>query len=361
MTRNDTYVVIAVGNTASSHFWPFSRRHKPKQFLDFLGTGRSLLKATFERYKGICPEENIYVVVSKDYAPLVHEQLPQLSPEQVLLEPVRRNSAPSIAYACHKIKKRDPDAVIVVTPTDHIVLGEVAFVRDVRKAVEIASNDQDKLLVVGIKPHKPEENYRYIQYHYDSGGVVKKVKTFTEKPQQELAELFLNSGDFAWNTDIYVCHVEALLTAYRKYLPEVAEIFEEGEGFYLTPEENSFIQRAYSHCKSVSVTTGILEKAENIYMILGNFDWAGIHSWNSLFDLKSKDSHHNVTEGNTLLYSSKHCLVKGTPDKLIVLHDLEGYLVVDTKDVLLICPRHLEDKLKNLTSHIREKKGDQYL
>lgn len=361
MTRNDTYVVIALGNTASINFWPYSRKQKPKQFLDFFGIGKSLLQTTYEQSKGICPEENIYITVSKDHAHWVAEQLPHVSAHQILHEPVRRNSAPCIAYACYKIKQRDPNAVIVVTPTDHIILGEVAFVRDIRKAVEVASADRDKLLVVGIKPHKPEVNYRYIQYRYDSGGVVKKVKTFTEKPQSDLAQLFLDSGDFIWNTDIYVWHVEAILAAYRKYLPDVAEIFEEGAGYYYAEEENAFIQRAYSHCKCVSISHGILEKSNNVHTLIGNFDWAGVNCWNSLYELKPKDPHNNAVEADAFLYESKDCYVKGPKNKLIVIHNLEGYLVTDTDDVLLICPRNMEEKLKDFTSDAKSKKGDRFV
>lgn len=361
MTRNDTYVIITIGNTAGSSFWPYSRKLKPKQFLDFFGTGKSLLQTTYEQSKGICPEENIFITVSKDHAHWVAEQLPQVSSHQILLEPFRRNSAPCVAYACYKIRQHDPGAVIVVTPVDHLILGEVAFVRDIRKAVEVASADRDKLLVMGIKPHKPEVNYRYIQYHYDSGGVVKKVKTFTEKPQSDLAQLFLESGDFAWNTDIYIWHVDAILDAYRRYLPEVAEIFEEGTGYYYTEGENAFIQRAYSHCKSVSIAHGILEKTGNVLIIIGNFDWTGINSWNSLYELKSKDPHNNAVEANAFLYESKDCYVKGEKKKLIVIHNLEGHLVIDTEDVLLICPREMEEKLKDFISDAKARKGDHYL
>lgn len=361
MTRNDTYVVISVGNTANCNFWPYSRKQRPKQFLDFFGTGKSLLQSTFERCKGICPEENIYITVSREHADLVSTQLPHLHPRQVLKEPVRRNSAPCIAYACYKIKERDPNAVIVITPTDHIVLGEVAFVRDIRKAVETASADREKLLVMGVKPHKPEVSYRYIQYHYNSREIVKKIKTFTEKPQHDLAQLFLDSGDFAWNTDIYVWHVEAILAAYEKLLPDVAEIFDEGAGYYDTDEEKTFIHQAYSHCKSVSVTNGLLEKAENVYLALGNFDWAGINSWNSLYDLKPRDACNNVLEANAFMYDSNNSYIKGPKEKLIVTHNLDGYLVVDTKDVLLICPREMEDKLKNFMSDARAKEGDRFI
>ncbi len=361
MTRPDTYVVITVGNTASSSFWPYSRKQKPKQFLDLFNTGQSPLQATFNRCQGICPEDNIYVVVSKEHVPLVQEQLPGLGAQHILAEPVRRNAAPCIAYACYKIREHNPDALIVVTPTDHIVMGEVAFVRDVRSAVETVATYREKLLVMGIKPHKAETSYRYIQYHHDSGGPVRRIKTFTEKPQHDLAQLLLDSGDFAWNTDIYIWHVQTILAAYQQYLPEVFEIFDEGRPYYNTPEEEAFIRRAYSQCKSTSMIHGVLEKADNVYVMLGNFDWADVDSWNTLYEMKQKDAGQNVVEANAFLYDIKNSYIKGSRHKLIIVHQLEGYLVADTEDVLLICPRHMEDKIKTFTSDVRAKKGERFV
>ncbi len=360
MTRQDTYVLITIGASANMHLWPYGRKQKPKQFLDFFNTGKSLLQTVFEQYKGVCPEDHIYIAVPREHAHWVYEQLP-LSKHQVLVEPVRRNTAPCVAYACYKIRTKDPNAVIVVSPAEHLIMGEVAFVRDIRKAVEVAYAHAGQLLVVGIRPHKPEVKYRYIQYHLESSGAVKKVKTFTENPQQELAQLFLDSGDFAWNTDIYVWHVSAMINAFEHYLSEVAEIFEEGENMYYTEEEESFIQKAYSQCKSVSIAHGIYEKADNMNLLLGNFDWANIISWNSLYALKPKDEYHNTLDANALVYDSKNCFVHANnKDKLIVLAGLEGYLVSDTDDVLLICPMQMEDKIKEFIKDARTQ-GDRYI
>lgn len=360
MTRQDTYVVITIGASSSTHLWPYSRRQKPEQFLDFFNTGKSLLQTVFEQYKGVCPEEHIYVAVSKEHVHWVYEQLPTLSPSQVLVEPVRRGSALCIAYACYKIRKKDPNAIVVISPADHLIMGEVAFVRDIRKAVEVAYAHTHKLMVIGIKPHKPEVEYHYIQYHVDSGSFLKKIKTFTENPQQDLAQLFLDSGDFAWNTDIYVWHINAIITAFEHHLADVAEIFEDGHTAYFTNEEERFVQQAYSQCKSVSITHGIFEKTNNMHIILGNFDWASICSWNNLYELRPKDENHNLVDGKAMVYDSKNCLVLGDTDKLIVLSHLNGYLVSDTKDVLLICPRHMEDRLKEFMKDAKAN-GNHYI
>ncbi|MFP4089386.1 MAG: mannose-1-phosphate guanylyltransferase [Cyclobacteriaceae bacterium] len=361
MTRNDTFVVITVYSSNSTNFWPYSRRQKPKQFLDLLGTGRSMLQATFERSKGICPRENIVVISPKEYVDLVKEQLPELQAHQLLIEPVRRNSAPCIAYACTKIKKWQPDAVVVVMPADHAVFGEIAYVRDVRKAVEVASTDRSKLLIIGIKPHKAETSYGYIQYHQDTGNVVKKIKTFTEKPQPELAQLLLESGDFAWNTKIFVWHVDAILQAFDRYLPEVSETFKEGEHHFDSNEEEAFLYKAYSHCKNVSISKSILEKASNVFLIIGHFDWSDISSWHSLYQAKDKDVAENIVEAKAMIFDAKACYVKGKNDKLIVIQGLQNYLIADSEDVLLICPRDMGDSLKKISSEIRSRMGDKYV
>ena len=361
MTRKDTFVVITLYSTSSINFWPYSRKQKPKQFLDLLGNGRSLLQLTFERSKGICPEENIFVSVSKEYASLVTEQLPFLSEQQILIEPVRRNSAPCIAYACYKIKKKHKNAVVVVCPADHAVFGEIAYVRDVRKGVEIASANKNSLLILGIKPHKAETAYGYIQYHHDGSAAVKRVKTFTEKPQQELARLFLESGDFAWNTKIFVWHVDAILEAFECYVPEVAETFRDGLDYYYTEEEAQFVFKAYSHCKNVSISSSILEKADNVYLILGQFDWSDLSSWNSLYDVKDKKDQQNITDGNVILIESRRCIVKSKGDKLVVVNGLKNYLVIDSEDALLITPKAGSENLKSITNTVKNSKGDKFI
>ena len=361
MTRTNIHVVITAGSHTATDFWPFSRKHIPKQFLDLLGTGRSLLQITYERAKAITSEENICVVTEKRYVSLVKEQLPDLPEARILAEPVRRGTATGVAYAAHKIRQHDGDAVMVVSPAEHAIFGELTFVRDVHKAVDIVASDSQKLLILGIKPTKPETSYRYIQYHYDRPGPVKKVKTLTEQPQTDLAKLFLNSGDFVWNTGIFVWHVRTILEAYERHLPEVYEVFDEGPSHFFSDQEEHFISQAYAQCKSTSLNTHLLEKADNVYMLLGNFDWSDINSWSSLFDLKDKNEDRNIVEANALIFDSKGSYIKSENDKLVVVHSLNDYLVANSDDVLLICPKNMAEKLKSIVNEAKTQKGEKYV
>lgn len=361
MVRTNVHVVITAGSHTTTDFWPFSRKHLSKQFLDLLGTGRSLLQITYERSCNVTATENIWVVTEKDYVSLVKEQLPNLADDQILMEPVRRGTASGIGYAAHKISKKDPDAVMVVSPTEHAIFGEVAFVRDVNKAVDIVTSDAQKLLILGIKPTNPSTSYPYIQYHYDRPGPAKKVKTLTDKPQADLAKLFINSGDFVWNTGIFVWRVRTILEAYQRYLPEVAEVFAPGAPHFFSDQEELFISQAYAHCKSTSISTHLLEKADTVYMMQGSFDWSDINSWGSLFDLKDKNEEKNIVEANALLFESKGNYIKSENDKLLVVHSLDDFLVANSNDVLLICPKHLAEKLKDIVSEAKAKKGEKYV
>lgn len=361
MTRKDTFVVITLYSSKSANFWPFTRKHKPKPFLDLLGSGRTLIQHTYERSKGICPEENIYVLVPKEYKSLLREQLPHLTEDQILEEPVRRNSAPSIAYACYKIKKKYADAKVVVSPADHAIFGEIAYMRDVRKGVEIATNDRQNLIIIGKKPHRPDTNYGYIQYHLDGNATLKRIKTFTKKPQEDLARLFLESGDFAWNTKIYIWHVDAILSALEKYTPEVSESFGEGLDFYFTEEETRFVYKAYAHCGHVSISNNVLEKTDDIMLLLGEFDWSDLSDWEAFCEVKNWPEAGNIIEANAYVNDTQHCLIKGDKQKLIVVEGLKNYLVIDSKDALLICPMTYAASVRNLTSKVKELKNEKYV
>lgn len=354
MTRQETFVVITLYSSKSANFWPFTRKSKSKPFFDLLNSGRTLIQHTYERGKGLCPEENIYVLVPKEYKALLRQQLPQLGDDQILEEPVRRNSAPSIAYACFKIKKRDPDAIVTIMPADHAVFGEVAFIRDLRKAIEIASTDKSKLIIVGKKPHRPDTNYGYIQYHPDTKATLKRVKTFTKKPQADLAKLFLESGDFAWNTKIYVWHVNAILNAIEKFAPEVSESFGAGTDYYFTEEETRFIYKAYSHCSHVSISNSVLDKTEDIMLLLGEFDWSDLSDWEAYCELKKQTEQDNIVDAYAHLHDTEHCLIKGDKKKLMVIEGLKNYLVIDSEDALLICPMTYAPNVRNLTSKVKE-------
>ncbi len=354
MTRQNTFVVITLYSSKSANFWPFTRKINSKPFLDLLSSGRTLIQQTYERGKGICPEENIYVLVPKEYKELLRQQLPQLNDDQILEEPVRRNSAPSIAYACFKIKKRDSDAVVLIMPADHAVFGEVAFIKDLRKALEVAFNDQSKLIIVGKQPHRPDTNYGYIQYHPDANATLKRVKTFTKKPQADLAKLFFESGDFAWNTKIYVWHVDAILKAIEKFAPEVSENFGAGVDYYFTEDESHFIYKAYSQSSHVSISNSVLDKTEDILLLLGEFDWSALSDWEAYCEVKKQPGQGNIVNANAYVHNTEHCLIKGNKEKLIVVEGLKDYLVIDSENALLICPMAYASNVSNLTHKVKE-------
>tara|TARA_R110000796_G_scaffold252640_2_gene389912 strand:- start:177178 stop:178248 length:1071 start_codon:yes stop_codon:yes gene_type:complete len=351
------YVVIMAGGIGS-RFWPYSRADKPKQFLDVLGTGRTLLQMTYDRFLTVCPEENYYVVTNKRYYNLVKEQLPGLSDDQILLEPVGRNTAAALAYPAFKIRKRDPKAVMVVAPSDHVVFKESLFIQNLSTAIK-AANGSDKLITLGIVPTRPETGYGYIQYHSSPLKRVKKVKTFTEKPELELAQKFVESGDFVWNAGIFIWSVETIISALHEHLTDLAVIFEEGDEVYHTPDEQAFINDAYAQCKSISIDYGVMEKASNVFMVKGTFDWSDLGSWDSLHEIKAKDDHGNVVDGKALLYNAKNCYVRGPKDTLIVAQDLDGYLITQSDNVILICKKDGEKKFREFL-HDAKTKGEEF-
>lgn len=356
--KKHIYVVIMAGGTGT-RFWPYSRNHKPKQFLDILGTGRSLLQMTFDRFKDYVPDENIWIVSNELYKDVINEQLPGLTSDQVLLEPLKRNTAPCVAYALYKIKQKDPNAILVITPADHFIQHTEKFIRCIDMAVQEAEKNQN-LVTIGIEPTRPETGYGYIQYH-ESDSEVKKVKTFTEKPDRELAEKFIDSGDFVWNAGIFVWSVAAIETAFNSFQPEVAETFAEGATKYFTPEEPSFIASAYAVSKSISIDYAIMEKAPNVYVVLGNFGWSDLGSWDALHEMKKKDDKGNVVEGNAIMYNADNNYVKTKKEKLIVLSDLSGYLVADFDDVLLICKKDDTEKFKSFVNEVKTLRDDRFV
>ncbi|HEY9117148.1 MAG TPA: mannose-1-phosphate guanylyltransferase [Roseivirga sp.] len=347
------YVVIMAGGIGS-RFWPYSRANKPKQFLDVLGTGRSLIQMTYDRFLNVCPSSNIYVITNKSYYNLVKEQLPDLSDDQILLEPIGRNTAAAVAYPAFKIKQRDPEGVMIVAPSDHVVFKEKVFEENLNTAIK-AAKGSEKLITLGIVPSRPETGYGYIQYHASPLKKVKKVKTFTEKPELELAQKFIDSGDFVWNAGIFVWSIKAITDAFHKYLEDIAVIFEEGVDKYYTAQEQSFIDKAYTQCKSVSIDYGIMEKADDVFMVKGKFDWSDLGSWDSLHEIKEKDKNGNVVDGNAILYDSSNCYVKGPKETLIVAQDLEGYLVTQSDNVILICKKDAEKKFREFLNDAKEK------
>lgn len=358
---SNTYVAIMAGGIGS-RFWPESRTAKPKQFLDILNTGKTLIQMTYDRFLSVIPKENIYVVTSDLYEALVKEQLPDLTDSQILKEPMRRNTAPCITYVCDKIYARDKDATIVVAASDHLILEEAKFLEVVNKCVDFV-RDNTYLVTIGVKPTRPSTGYGYIQFQDDTAqDGFYKVKTFTEKPTLEIAQTFLKSGDFLWNSGMFVWKAKTLLRAIVKYLPEIAEAFREGNKHYDTPGEAKFIQEAYSQCTNISIDYGVMEKAENVYTVPAQFGWSDIGSWDSLYEVYEKDYLGNAVAGkNVKIYDSANNMIMVPKDKLVVLQGLKGYCVIDTGDVLLVCERSNEQEIKQITVDLKVADLDRYL
>ncbi|MDB5241522.1 MAG: mannose-phosphate guanylyltransferase [Spirosoma sp.] len=357
---NNTYVIIMAGGVGT-RFWPFSRTSYPKQFHDVLGTGRTLLQQTADRFDGICPPENIFIVTSTLYKDLCQQQLPQLTVDQVLCEPVARNTAPCIAYACYKIAQRDPQANIVVAPADHIILKEDEFKRTISTALA-ATGQQDVLVTLGIQPSRPDTGYGYIQYVSDAESetnetersAVRKVKCFLEKPNLELARQFVESGEFVWNAGIFVWNVKAIINAFTTYLPEVAEIFAEGNGAYYTSHEKAFVDKAYSLTRSISIDNGVMEKADNVFVVLSDFGWSDLGTWKSLYEASDKNADQNVVDGHVMLYDTKNCIIKTPKNRLVAINGLDGFIVAEYDNVLMICRKEDEQKVKAFVADAKE-------
>jgi mannose-1-phosphate guanylyltransferase len=351
MNKN-LYVVLMAGGVGV-RFWPYSRNSKPKQFIDVLGTGKTLLQSTLDRYRPLCPKENFLVVTNTEHSAHAQEQLPMLAKEQILAEPMRKNTAPCIAYACQKIYKQNPDAVIVVSPSDHLIQNEKEFQDTITKSVEQAKGN-DMLITLGIKPTRPETGYGYIQY-IDSKQPLKKVKTFTEKPELALAKKFVESGDFVWNSGIFIWSAKAILTALEKHTPELAEVFNEAATQFGTPNEAKAVETAYSQCRSVSIDFGVMEKATNVYVWLSQFQWSDLGTWASLHETSPRDEHNNVLNGDVITYDTRNSFIKGPKDKLMIVQGLNGYLVGWFDDVLVVCEKDKEELFKRFVNDLKAK------
>jgi mannose-1-phosphate guanylyltransferase len=350
---NKNLFVVLMAGGVGTRFWPYSRNSHPKQFLDVMGTGKSLLKSTYERFLPVCPPENIFIVIHEEHLTITLEQLPELKESQILTEPMRKNTTPCIAYACHKIAKINPEGVLVVSPSDHLILNEADFQQTILKAAEYAKS-QDKLITLGIKPTRPEIGYGYIQF-LDSKSPLKKVKTFTEKPELTLAKKFLDSGDFVWNAGIFIWGIQAFFGSFRKYLPEMAEIFEDASEKISTAQEKTAIQVAYSQVKNISIDYGIMEKADNVYVWLSDFAWSDLGSWASLHEISPKDENNNSVSGDSLLYDTRNSIVRGPNDKLIVVQGLNGYLVGAFDNVVIVCEKDKEDLFRRFVNDLKGK------
>lgn len=347
MTKSNNYCVIMAGGIGS-RFWPYSRKSKPKQFLDFFGMGRTLLQQTFDRYSKIVPEENIFVATNSQYKDLVKEQLPQLNQEQILLEPTRRNTAPCVAWASAHISKMEPDANIIVAPADHLILKEGEFIEAIMKGLDFVAQSP-QLLTLGIKPNRPETGYGYIQVADKKQGDFYKVKTFIEKPQLEFAQVFIESDEFFWNSGIFLWKASTILEAFHAHMPDMYEkIMNDDKDFESWP--------------NISIDYGIMEKADNVYVQLCDFGWADLGTWGSLHEASPKDLHKNVIiNGNTLLYDCNNNIIAMPKGKLVVLQGLEDYLVADTDNVLLICRKGDENTIRRYVNDVQIKLGDEFV
>jgi len=350
---NKNLFVVLMAGGVGVRFWPYSRNSKPKQFLDVLGTGKTLLQSTFDRFLPVCPVENIFVVTHEEHADLVKQQLPQLGPQQILAEPMRKNTAACIAYSSYKIAQINPNAIIVVSPSDHLIMMEEEF-QDVIKKASDQAKSQDKLITLGIPPTRPETGYGYIQFHTEK-TFIKKVKTFTEKPELSLAKKFIESGDFVWNSGIFIWGVQAINSAFHQYLPEMSEVFDDIKLKLGTNEEKEAILSTYSQCKNISIDYGIMEKAQNVFVCLGTFTWSDLGSWASIHEISEKDESNNVISANAQTYDVRNCIIKGSPDKLIVVQGLNGYLVGEFGNVVIVCEKDKEEQFRRFVNDLKTK------
>ncbi|PKP18731.1 MAG: mannose-1-phosphate guanylyltransferase [Bacteroidetes bacterium HGW-Bacteroidetes-21] len=357
----DVFCIIMAGG-AGTRFWPVSRQAKPKQFIDILGIGKTFLQQTFDRFVKICPPENIFIVTHTLYKDLVLEQLPQIKSNQILLEPMRKNTAPCIAYANYRINKINPNAITVVAPADHLILNEQAFKKDILSGINFCRKN-DMLLTIGIKPSRPETGYGYIQIDskisFDKG--FNKVKTFTEKPDLEMAKVFLKSGEFFWNSGIFVWSLKSISEAFKTHLEEVDALFAEKQELLGTRKETAYIQNIYNEVKSISIDYGIMEKASNVAIKCADFGWSDLGTWSSLYDNSTQDEDQNVIRhDNVLAYHTKETLFDLPPDKLALVYGLKNYVVAERDNLLLICPKDEEKVLRDMVNDMKFKKGEEF-
>lgn len=358
--NNHNYIFIMAGGVGS-RFWPQSRQACPKQFIDIMGVGKSLLQLTYERFLKIAPEKNIYVVTNNEYKDLILEHLPNIDTANILCEPSRNNTAPCIAYAAFKMMKLDPSARMVVAPSDHFILNEQQFVKDIKESLEVVSQ-RDILLTLGITPTRPDTGYGYINYEHTPGSKICKVLRFTEKPVYETAVAFLEEGNYVWNAGIFIWNAKTILQAFEMYAKDVYDIFKEGVPYYNTPEEQQFINTHYGNSPKISIDYAIMEKAGNVSTMPVDFGWSDLGTWASLYHvLEKKDNNNVISEGEHQLLETADCMIRLPKNKMAVIRGLSDYIVVDTEDVLLIYPKSLEQEIKKIAEQLKDNDLDSYL
>jgi mannose-1-phosphate guanylyltransferase len=362
MKNNSNHYVAIMAGGIGSRFWPKSKTSYPKQFLDILGLGRTLLQMTYDRFAKFIPEENIYIVTNADYVDIVKKQLPEIDSNQILGEPIRKNTAPCIAYISNKVNKINPNAIMVVAPSDHLILNSEAFVETSLKAISFAEKN-DALVTLGMVPTRPDTGYGYIQ-HEEAGkneGVLR-VKTFTEKPDLELAKDFIKSGDFLWNAGIFIWNLQSVLKAFKNHQIDIFDAFTEGKDTYNTKAEKAFIKKAFEMSPNISIDYAIMEPSDNVYVIPADFGWSDLGTWQSLYERYEKDYLGNAVSGkNAMIFEASNNMIMVPEEKLVVVQGLENYIIVDTGNELLICQRDKEQEIKQITAEIKKLKGEQYL
>lgn len=365
MQKNKNQYAIIMAGGIGSRFWPYSRTQKPKQFLDILGIGKTLLQTTYDRFLKSFDKDNIYVVTNQAYAGLVKAQLPDLNDSHILGEPAIKNTAACIAYASSKIHHINEDAICVVAPSDHLILNEQVFLEKVEVGMQYASKS-NALVTLGIRPSRPDTGYGYIQYLGDKteDNEVFKVKTFTEKPTAELAQTFIDSGDFLWNAGIFIWSGRSIRKAFQDYLPEHFELFSSALPSFGTANELAVIQSVYEQCRSISIDYGILEKADNVFVIPSDFGWSDLGTWTSLYENYSeKDANDNVLDGKQIhVYNTSNCMISShsNKNKVIAVNSVSNLIVVDTEDVLLICDKNKEQEVKQIVADMKIRYDEKY-
>jgi mannose-1-phosphate guanylyltransferase len=362
---NENYYALIMAGGVGSRFWPVSRTEYPKQFIDFFGVGKTLIQSTYERFLELCPPENIFIVTNDIYTDIIKEQIPNINENQILGEPMMRNTAPCIAYGSMKIASINPDAVIVVAPSDHTIGNQQGFLTAIRHSLETSSKN-DCLITLGIKPSRPDTGYGYLQYMETSlptDPKIYKVKTFTEKPNLDLAKSFIQSGDFLWNSGIFIWSATSISNAFKNHLPDMYDIFQLGEMTYNTVDEKRFVSNAYQQCINISIDFAIMEKADNVYVLPTDFGWSDLGTWASIYDMAEKDYVGNavIPSEQVMMFDSSNCMVNVPNDKLVILQGLHDYIVVESNNILMICPRSEEQAVKQIVADVKSKFGAKFI
>ncbi|MGS0748007.1 mannose-1-phosphate guanylyltransferase [Halpernia sp. GG3] len=360
MEVKNQYCVIMAGGIGS-RFWPMSTQKNPKQFQDILGTGRTMIQQTFDRISKLIPVENIFIITNKEYVEISSQQLPEVSKENIVGEPMMKNTAACNLLMVNKIEDKNPEANIIILPADHLILKEDVFLEKVKKAFALTEKN-DYLVTLGIKPTRPDTGYGYIQFMDKKDETYFKVKTFTEKPDLEIAKTFIESGDFLWNAGIFIWNVKSIKKAFNDLMPEMTQQFSECE--YNNDGENACIERIYPKVNKISIDNGILEKAKNVYVIPADLGWSDLGTWSSVYENSEKDENQNAFKSKHILtYNSKGSIIKlKNNNKAAIVDGLENYIIIDTEKALLICPKENDQLIKDYVLELKNfKKGEKFM